>query len=1510
MEKEKIALQNSRDRLNIELEEMTNRETSLSNKIRTLENDNIVLEGKVVQLEYADSAAQDRIKDLERRNTDLENRNESALMKVHQLEETKANLKFEVSDLQIQLQEFQQEVEKAGDVESSLKKQIVALQTTSRNMQDSLSDTSAREMELLNKLQEHEQHEAVLKEKIVALESSELKLKYKIQELGATVSTAENRVTTAKNLEEENHLLHRQIDDQQRKVRNLDQEIQTLNEKLVAYENPGKSNGFVRVLAKELSELRAQKAWVEEAEKTVTRLEKSEARLKETVQQLREGKDVCGHEGELKDLKDEVNRLKALEKETSSLHRVLLANRKAYDMLQDNYSKLRENFTILYQGVKSGDVKLENITLPPDIKSPDSNLTPRSQAIVDFVDQLPLEDIPLLSAVAPSMSSPAGPGVIEEMEWKQIENTNKSSTSKLAELSDLWGHIEKTTAVSSAPSESGPAPAVPSSKPPTIPGKATHADGSVIEDSFYLPSTQVPEGDVDSADEAPSLAEDIPLSGRAPPPLPKSKPPSPPTSGVTGSVSTPATPPKGYRPPVPPKPPTPSWLKRRSHIDQLNPDVILLERVHAKEIKDWETRVEGLEKKLKNKESELSLFKDSLPASGAKGSSDLAMWKAKLRDRERQLEVKEKIVKDQRDQILKLEKELAEKRRELTFAQEEISRLDRLVRSKNLVGPDSPLPSLHRMQRERLANTGRTSEKNMLDWLETSREEHQLKKELQNKEQELFSKNIEIDQLNKKLKDKQEKVERLEAELKQHKTPEKSGMKSREASPPEGSLSAKISPSRTEEDGQSVTGQAQLEAEQKELRIRLNNTLEELRDKKEELSKASNTMTPLRAKVTRLAKKCKQKDNLLHRAAKDMSNCGMHGRLVSKIEHELETSSNGSDRRSSEKFSSCSSSPPKKAKKSNTKNDSHDHQTTDDQTEMDSMVWSLDDHSDHSGETSVATASDFDDLPYTTRVKSKHGQLNNERIKRHPTEPRQRTSEKKRKSKHSKQKPHGGEDTDLFRAVSDYRPELFSQSRHPNLELPLKEGELVQVLGPPDQDGYYETRLGGRVGLVPASYLQPVYTERTVDDSRRERSRPGELALPSHLDTSPEQILGMHSALEQAFHPGPYPIGHGFETGDNMVEQQLPVNLALSLSQSLQLPPPSIMNQNLSPFNQLQPQQQQTTNGQPSLGNYLQAVPSNDLLSPNGASLRNGQGPVDQQQAYSALPGSNFPSNSNNTDRRSNNSYHPTNRSRVGQRTAGNPDPPSQFSMEQILSDLSVLLSWQPPEMDEFGRNNDSIVKGYKILVNGREAEVVRSPHQCKVLIENQNLRRPVQFSIQTLAENGRMSATTDLMLGEFPRAASRNSMPPHSATEEDGDVDDDDDVASFVSNDDHYRKGERRIFVAVYDYIPSRQSPNKVSAYELVIKAGDVITTFGLQRADGFFFAEVNGRRGLVPASFIEEFSAIQKSNSNLVSRKAGKLSSHKNSEHSSSEQSNVSTGSRSKGQPKRMEKYKDTRL
>ncbi|XP_046727328.1 RIMS-binding protein 2 isoform X7 [Silurus meridionalis] len=72
---------------------------------------------------------------------------------------------------------------------------------------------------------------------------------------------------------------------------------------------------------------------------------------------------------------------------------------------------------------------------------------------------------------------------------------------------------------------------------------------------------------------------------------------------------------------------------------------------------------------------------------------------------------------------------------------------------------------------------------------------------------------------------------------------------------------------------------------------------------------------------------------------------------------------------------------------------------------------------------------------------------------------------------------------------------------------------------------------------------------------------------------------------------------------------------------------------------------------------------------------------------------------------------------------------------------------------------------------------------------------------------------------------------------------------------DDSEMDNLARIFVALFDYDPQSMSPNPDAAVEeLPFKEGQIIKVFGDKDIDGFYRAEVCGRRGLIPCNMISE--------------------------------------------------------
>ena len=82
---------------------------------------------------------------------------------------------------------------------------------------------------------------------------------------------------------------------------------------------------------------------------------------------------------------------------------------------------------------------------------------------------------------------------------------------------------------------------------------------------------------------------------------------------------------------------------------------------------------------------------------------------------------------------------------------------------------------------------------------------------------------------------------------------------------------------------------------------------------------------------------------------------------------------------------------------------------------------------------------------------------------------------------------------------------------------------------------------------------------------------------------------------------------------------------------------------------------------------------------------------------------------------------------------------------------------------------------------------------------------------------------------------------------------------ARFMNRDrwgDIYANTPVRKMIALYDYDPQELSPNVDAEVELNFRTGDVIFVYGEMDDDGFYLAELQGMRGLVPSNFLTETS------------------------------------------------------
>ncbi|CAI9574859.1 unnamed protein product, partial [Staurois parvus] len=87
----------------------------------------------------------------------------------------------------------------------------------------------------------------------------------------------------------------------------------------------------------------------------------------------------------------------------------------------------------------------------------------------------------------------------------------------------------------------------------------------------------------------------------------------------------------------------------------------------------------------------------------------------------------------------------------------------------------------------------------------------------------------------------------------------------------------------------------------------------------------------------------------------------------------------------------------------------------------------------------------------------------------------------------------------MFVALFDYDPETMSPNPDAYMEeLPFKEGQILQVFGDKDTDGFYQGKHGGRTGYIPCNMVSELHIE--TEEVRKELLRQGRLTSPSLLN--------------------------------------------------------------------------------------------------------------------------------------------------------------------------------------------------------------------------------------------------------------------------------------------------------------------------------------------------------------------------------------------------------------------------
>ncbi|KAM4701880.1 LOW QUALITY PROTEIN: peripheral-type benzodiazepine receptor-associated protein 1 [Discoglossus pictus] len=102
---------------------------------------------------------------------------------------------------------------------------------------------------------------------------------------------------------------------------------------------------------------------------------------------------------------------------------------------------------------------------------------------------------------------------------------------------------------------------------------------------------------------------------------------------------------------------------------------------------------------------------------------------------------------------------------------------------------------------------------------------------------------------------------------------------------------------------------------------------------------------------------------------------------------------------------------------------------------------------------------------------------------------------------HDKESPSKHQSLDnvrIFVALFDYEPLTMSPNPDAYEELPFKEGQILQVFGDKDADGFYRGECAGKAGYIPCNMVTEIYVQSP--DIRKELVRQGCLTSPTLLD--------------------------------------------------------------------------------------------------------------------------------------------------------------------------------------------------------------------------------------------------------------------------------------------------------------------------------------------------------------------------------------------------------------------------
>ncbi|XP_069140481.1 golgin subfamily B member 1-like [Argopecten irradians] len=1415
LETERNALAEKTEYLHLRLKELENAEANLIQRTKDQENKEIMLNEKLSELQTHGSSTDQQNSELQMVNVDLtQNFN-------HVVQENGA-LTHHIVQLQNQVQMLEQQAIALKDTELRLQQEAESLEKSEKELQKKVKDLQLKEVDTQGKLRQAEEEETILKDKLSKLQRSENKLKYRIQEL-------ENSGTQLPLDAPSSLKVPRKLEDCQRRLIILQNQNEKLKSRVLDYQNLSTSKSAVKLPLVEYQELQTKVALLEQTELHLDEMEQTNAQLLDTVKRMQEGQDVSSPELEAiqRRLAQSTKTIKAMRQNMHSVqwkdlgpvvHNGIsadqaqvshmeapgrLAERGAkgqgqmtrsakaghptqspvqsdrYDVM--NYDDMSDASTVDEGSVHkvektSVHIRLTKdgrfVVLGPHEAARGHKNVPNAQLISDDRQRM-IDDL------VSHLDSAENP--LEEAHWKQVESLSPRAAG-INRRDKRWVNVGKATSLNQSSAKSG---------------SRLNPDEELVL-GLTLPSESESQAkystqnDTDSTMASPLMKRrkfrpTESVDSEAPPPLPQSQPPS-----LNSTFNTADNFANAGFPGLEQEFPDEIMYEQDYHLVSAPTPHSMMSVPDSGHGTVSTFRSQALQDRI----SEISHALQKKPGVNSEVTDDegVMIWKIKTSEALRQMENYDKENRYLKEEIAKLEKDLENKSRYILILERFLDTLSETLKLKDTRNSKEVIQIVEAeliKVREELADVGHKK-------LDLSQDVVALNMELNKRQRELVAKRNEADSLMRELRQWQEEcrtiedmrtnaldslqclqqeaeeIKELEKSLKHAKDENnkllkqskklKGRIKDLEITVAENTrLTDQVSSLRSEVEliPQLEEDNSHLEEKLDECSKLLEDRSEKIKDLLREISdckgkvvsleqdniclekdivgydnvkaqfsqmkqtkeEAVLALVPLKSKVHRLSQKCKDKDELLRRLGEELRKFKGISKpvvLLEQLRHMEELMAGEEYNKPDEDLQRSSS--------VSSFNDVLDHGAWSDSElsprNINGRPDQYDRHQRPLPSQQLPLIHRPNRLPVYSLEQQGHKQPPAGHMPRHPA----------------------------YVAVADYDPSTFSKSGRPRLELQLTEGNTVTITGPLDSHGYYEAEVKGRVGLVPASHVQP---ESGIEDLGNLNPSPNERRIqqlqstPSHLDPSPEKILNMHVQLQKSHQPHRY------------------------------LPPKIISPKHGVHLNGHLP------------GNLSPRVQKNSQLSP--------------------------------------------------QFKQGVPEPPTDLKAEKTAGGKSILLSWTPPKLNELAQSNRSQVIGYKIYMNGKVQQQVNSPHLSKAVVDTPDNGQSVRLGIQTLTTNGPVSVVKEI-----------SYRPDNKKEATEGEPEGEDLVHHLNSTD--FRAGKRHMFLGVYDYDPSHQSPRENSSYELAFHAGDVITVYGRERPDGFYYGEINGRRGLVPASFMEE--------------------------------------------------------